>query len=101
MYGNAYVDPNEKFTSVEETPEEVAAEEQHKNDKPIVIIGTGIAGYTLVKELRRIDKETPVIIITSDDGRNYSKPMLSTGYTKGKDADDEGCALHEGGTVNK
>ena len=25
MYGNAYVDPNEKFTSVEETPELLAA----------------------------------------------------------------------------
>ena len=25
MYGNAYVDPNEKFTSVEDTPELLAA----------------------------------------------------------------------------
>lgn len=55
--------------------------------KPIVIIGTGLAGYTLAKEYRKLDAERPLVLITSDDGRNYSKPMLSTGYTKGKDAD--------------
>jgi rubredoxin-NAD+ reductase len=27
-----------------------------------------------------------LVIISRDDGRNYSKPMLSTGYTKGKTA---------------
>lgn len=54
---------------------------------PIVIVGTGLAGYSLVKELRKLDKETPVIMVTADDGVSYSKPMLSTGFTKGKDAD--------------
>ncbi|MEP3560722.1 MAG: FAD-dependent oxidoreductase [Marinobacter sp.] len=54
---------------------------------PIVIVGTGLAGYSLVKELRKLDKDTPVIMITADDGVSYSKPMLSTGFTKGKDAD--------------
>ncbi|MGJ8687751.1 MAG: FAD-dependent oxidoreductase [Spongiibacteraceae bacterium] len=53
----------------------------------IVVIGTGLAGYGLVKEFRKQDSETPVIMITSDDGRAYSKPMLSTGYTKNMDAD--------------
>lgn len=55
--------------------------------EPIVIIGTGLAGYNFAKELRKADAERPLIMITSDDGRNYSKPMLSTGYTKGKEAD--------------
>lgn len=54
---------------------------------PIVIIGTGLAGYNLAKEFRKLNPEQPLVIITRDDGRNYSKPMLSTGYTKGKDAD--------------
>ncbi|CAA0105373.1 Rubredoxin-NAD(+) reductase [Zhongshania aliphaticivorans] len=53
----------------------------------IVVIGTGLAGYGLVRELRKHDKDTPVIIITADDGRAYSKPMLSTGFTKNTDAD--------------
>jgi len=60
---------------------------------PIVIVGTGLAGYSLVKELRKLDQETPVIMITADDGVSYSKPMLSTGFTKGKDA--EGLAQAE------
>jgi len=80
-----------------QSTEEAAAEEEHKNDKPIVIIGSGLAGYNLIKELRRIDKETPVIVITSDDGRNYSKPMLSTGYTKDKDA--SALAMADAGTM--
>lgn len=55
---------------------------------PLVIIGTGLAGYNLAKEFRKLDAERPLIIITRDDGRNYSKPMLSTGFTKGKGADE-------------
>ncbi len=54
----------------------------------IVILGTGIAGYTLARELRKIDKETPITLITSDDGHNYSKPMLSAAFGKGKSAED-------------
>ena len=53
---------------------------------PIVIVGTGLSGYSLVRELRKLDKTTPVVMVTADDGVNYSKPMLSTGFTKGKDA---------------
>jgi rubredoxin---NAD+ reductase len=79
--------------------EDAAAEEQHKNDKPIVIIGSGLAGYNLVKEFRKENKETPIIIITSDDGRNYSKPMLSTGFTKNTTADD--LAMGDAGTMGK
>jgi len=55
---------------------------------PVIVIGTGLAGYNLVKEFRKQDAETPVLMITADDGRNYSKPMLSTGFTKGKTASD-------------
>jgi len=54
---------------------------------PLVIIGTGLAGYNLAREFRKLDAERPLLLLTSDDGRNYSKPMLSTGYSKGKDAD--------------
>ena len=55
---------------------------------PIVVIGSGLAGFNLVKELRKLDKETPIVMLTADDGRNYSKPMLSTGFTKEKQADE-------------
>ncbi|MBE9538616.1 MAG: FAD-dependent oxidoreductase [Proteobacteria bacterium] len=74
---------------VDETPhhEEPAVDKVHA---PVVIIGTGLAGYGLAREFRKHDSETPLILITSDDGRSYSKPMLSTGYTKDLSADDLG-----------
>ncbi|NNM52748.1 MAG: FAD-dependent oxidoreductase [Pseudomonadales bacterium] len=56
--------------------------------KPLIIIGTGLAGYTLAKEWRKLVPEGPLILITADEGNSYSKPMLSTGYAKGKSADD-------------
>lgn len=54
---------------------------------PIVVVGTGLSGYSLVREIRKLDKDTPIVMVTADDGISYSKPMLSTGFTKGKDAD--------------
>ncbi len=57
-----------------------------KKELPIVIIGSGLAGYGVAKEFRKLNTETPLLIITSDDGRSYSKPMLSAGFTKEKTA---------------
>ena len=54
----------------------------------LVIIGTGLAGYNLAREWRKLNPDAPLVILTRDDGRNYSKPMLSTGYTKGNRADE-------------
>ncbi len=65
--------------------------------RPIVIIGTGLAGYSLAREFRKLSKEQPLLIITRDDGHSYSKPMLSTGFTKGKDAD--GLSMAEPGKM--
>ena len=44
---------------------------------PIIILGSGLAGYNVAKELRKLDKDTPLIVITADSGSFYSKPMLS------------------------
>ncbi len=55
---------------------------------PIIIVGTGLAGYNLAKAFRKLDVDTPLVMITADDGRHYSKPMLSTGFSKGKSADE-------------
>lgn len=43
----------------------------------IVIIGTGLAGYTAAREFRKLDPATPLHLITRDDGSFYSKPILS------------------------
>ncbi|MGQ0593734.1 MAG: NAD(P)/FAD-dependent oxidoreductase [Gammaproteobacteria bacterium] len=55
--------------------------------RPIVIVGTGLGGYSLAREFRKLDAETPVLILTADDGRYYSKPILSNAYTSGKTPD--------------
>lgn len=44
---------------------------------PLVIIGTGLAGYNLAKEFRKLSAQ-PLMLITQDDGHFYSKPQLST-----------------------
>lgn len=64
---------------------------------PVVIIGTGLAGYNLAREFRKLDSDTPLLLITADDGRSYSKPMLSTGFGKNKDAD--GLSMAEPGAM--
>lgn len=53
---------------------------------PIVIVGSGLAGYTLLKEIRKREPTTAVTLITADDGGFYSKPNLSNALTAGKSA---------------
>ncbi|KRP63002.1 NAD(P)/FAD-dependent oxidoreductase [Pseudomonas trivialis] len=64
---------------------------------PVVIIGTGLAGYNVAREFRKLDSDTPLLLITADDGRSYSKPMLSTGFGKNKEAD--GLSMAEPGAM--
>ena len=52
---------------------------------PLIVVGSGLAGYTLIREFRKLDAQTPITLITADDGNVYSKPMLSNALTSGKD----------------
>lgn len=51
---------------------------------PIVIIGSGLAGYNTAKELRKLDTATPLVVIASDSSAFYSKPMLSNAIASKK-----------------
>jgi len=53
----------------------------------IVIIGSGLAGYTVIRELRKIDKSIPITLVTREPGYFYSKPMLSTALASSKSAE--------------
>lgn len=55
--------------------------------RPLIILGTGLSGYTLAREYRKLNAERELVLISQDDGRSYSKPMLSNGLSKGKTAD--------------
>lgn len=48
------------------------------------IIGSGVAAWTLVRELRKADPEAEIRLITADSGDFYSKPMLSNALASGK-----------------
>lgn len=56
------------------------------SDAGVVIVGSGLGGYTLAREFRKLDRDTPITIITADGGEAYSKPMLSNAFAQGKDA---------------
>ena len=57
-----------------------------QSDSAIVIIGSGLAGYTVAREIRKLDKAAPITLITREPGYFYSKPMLSTALASKKEA---------------
>ncbi|QWE13116.1 NAD(P)/FAD-dependent oxidoreductase [Polynucleobacter sp. AP-Titi-500A-B4] len=57
-----------------------------QSSSAIVIIGSGLAGYTVIREIRKLNKEIPITLVTKEPGYFYSKPMLSTALANKKDA---------------
>lgn len=74
--------------------------------EPLVIVGSGTAGYTLARQFRALDSTRPLIVLTADGGEAYSKPLLSNALAKGQtpaslvmkpaaaQAEAFGCELH-------
>lgn len=56
--------------------------------EPIVIIGSGHAGYQLASALRSQSADLSITLFTADDGAFYSKPALSNALALGKSHDD-------------
>ena len=50
----------------------------------IVVVGSGLAGYGVLRELRRLSPDCELTLITHDDGHFYPKPALSTALGKAK-----------------
>ena len=42
-----------------------------------MVLGAGLAGWTTVREFRKLDSVTPVVVVTADSGDFYAKPSLS------------------------
>lgn len=53
-----------------------------------IIIGSGLAGITLAREIRKLDKTRQLSIVTADAGSFYAKPSLSNAFAGGKTAAD-------------
>lgn len=53
---------------------------------PIVILGSGQAGISTVRELRKLDPEIAITVVSADDCSFYAKPTLSNALAAGKGA---------------
>ncbi len=53
---------------------------------PVVVIGSGLAGYAVAREFRKLDPETPLLLLSRDHAGFYSKPMLSNALAGQKTA---------------
>jgi len=53
---------------------------------PVVIVGSGLAGWTVARELRTRAPAQAITLVTADAGDFYSKPMLSNAFAQKKDA---------------
>jgi|SRR5471030_728588 len=51
---------------------------------PIVIIGSGLGGYTVASEYRKLDQQRDMLLISQDDGSAYAKPILSNALAQNK-----------------
>jgi len=54
--------------------------------EPVVIVGCGLAGWTVARELRQRDKTRSIRMVCADQGHFYSKPMLSNALAQKKEA---------------
>ena len=52
----------------------------------VVVIGSGLAGYNVVRELRKLDADVPIVVVSRDHAGFYSKPMLSNALAGKKTA---------------
>ena len=61
-------------TDIAPTPEGSKAK---LDSASLVIVGTGLAAYTLAREFRKLDAQATLILVTRDGGGAYAKPSLS------------------------
>jgi rubredoxin---NAD+ reductase len=52
----------------------------------IVVVGSGLAGFGVLRELRKLSPDAKLTMVTVEDGHFYSKPALSTALAKDKTA---------------
>jgi rubredoxin---NAD+ reductase len=52
--------------------------------QPVLIIGSGLAGWTLARELRKLSSDLPITLVTEGGGDFYAKPALSNALAQKK-----------------
>jgi rubredoxin-NAD+ reductase len=59
----------------------------HDTANTTVIVGAGLAGWTLARELRALAPSMAITVVSADAGDFYSKPMLSNAFALKKSVD--------------
>jgi rubredoxin-NAD+ reductase len=75
-----------KRVSVASTSSDNQVQDQNQQE-PLVIIGAGLAAYNLVKAFRQHNSLRSITLVCADDGSFYSKPQISTGFSKNRSAE--------------
>ncbi|MEJ2608799.1 MAG: FAD-dependent oxidoreductase [Candidatus Thiodiazotropha sp.] len=70
------------------TPRSTSDNKCRGGEEYVVIVGGGIAGWSVAESIRRYDHETPLLLISACEGLSYPKPALSTALAQGKSAQD-------------
>jgi len=58
-----------------------------RDQRGVVIVGAGLAGYGVARELRKRDPQARITVVTRDGGDFYAKPSLSNALAARKAAD--------------
>ncbi|MDN7130935.1 FAD-dependent oxidoreductase [Halomonas sp. MC140] len=53
----------------------------------ILIVGAGLAGWSIVEAVRELDTEVPITLVTACRGDRYHKPELSVALSRGQTPD--------------
>ena len=67
---------------------------------PIIIVGAGMAGFAVARELKQLGNTQEVLMLTADDGAFYSKPLLSLGQSRQKSASSLKIPAEKAGISN-
>ena len=54
----------------------------------LVVIGAGLAGWSVIEAVRALDPHYPITLITADSGDRYHKPQLSIAISQNKSAEN-------------
>ncbi|CAG4886548.1 FAD-dependent oxidoreductase [Paraburkholderia saeva] len=58
-----------------------------RREGPLVIVGSGHAGYSLAQAVRLRDPEADIVVLTRESGHLYSKPALSIATSQDRSPD--------------
>lgn len=58
-----------------------------RHEGPVVIVGSGHAGYSLAQAIRKRDANAEIVVLTRESGDLYSKPALSIATSQDRSAE--------------